>query len=535
MAKTSVKGAVRDALREDTKARKALATPSLTGVATSDSFANFAHKLGFGADNMLSSSTYTFNPISRDRTKLEWMHRGSWLAGLAVDIPADDMTRMGIDYKTELEPKDMEQIDQLSQALDIWAKIAEVIRWGRLYGGALGVHLIDGQDPREPLRVEAVGAGQYKGLLVLDRWQVEPMLDDLVTQYGPHLGLPRYYRVQTNAPALRGSYIHYSRVAFRHVGISLPYNQQLTENLWGISVLERLYDRMLGFDTATAGATQLIGKAYLRTLSVDGLRDVVSSGGKALEGLVQYTELMRRYQGIEGMSLIDAKDKFEGHQHQAFSGMDDVLIQLGQQLSGALQIPLVRLFGQSPSGLNSTGESDLRMYYDSIAQQQKKGLFSGVLVTYILLAQTLGIKLPPNFWVDFRSLWVLKEDEKTTIANSVTDAVTKAHDSGLISDKVAMQELRQQARVTGVFSNISRADIAAAEDQVNPPPDAMDLLGQINNMGKQQEKPDEVRPQGATGAVDPGQKRRVVVQQPTPPSGAASKDAAPRTRGKRQR
>ena len=53
---------------------------------TIDSFVNMMHGLGIGADNPLSTASYGFNPITRNRIQLEWMHRGSWLAGLAVDI-----------------------------------------------------------------------------------------------------------------------------------------------------------------------------------------------------------------------------------------------------------------------------------------------------------------------------------------------------------------------------------------------------------------------------------------------------------------
>ena len=65
------------------------------------------------------------------------------------------------------------------------------------------VALIDGQDPREPLRLNTIGPAQYKGMLVLDRWMVEPSLEDLVTDLGPNLGQPKYYRVTASAPALR--------------------------------------------------------------------------------------------------------------------------------------------------------------------------------------------------------------------------------------------------------------------------------------------------------------------------------------------
>jgi len=64
---------------------------------TQDSFQNFEMNLGIGSNNPMSSSTYGFNPITRNRTLLEWIYRGSWLGGVACDIKADDMTRGGVD------------------------------------------------------------------------------------------------------------------------------------------------------------------------------------------------------------------------------------------------------------------------------------------------------------------------------------------------------------------------------------------------------------------------------------------------------
>jgi hypothetical protein len=64
MRKQSIKGAVRDAIREDKLARKPTGSAATLGATTTDSFVNFAHKLGIGADNALSSSTYGYNPIT---------------------------------------------------------------------------------------------------------------------------------------------------------------------------------------------------------------------------------------------------------------------------------------------------------------------------------------------------------------------------------------------------------------------------------------------------------------------------------------
>ena len=553
MARVSVKAVARDLRREDAAIRSAIidgkktkGSPALAA-ATLDSFVNFAQKLGIGADNPLSGSTYGFNPISRNRVLLEWIHRGSWLGGVAIDTVADDMTRAGIDYTTELPPEHTEALDQTMQSLNTWPSINEVIKWGRLYGGCLGVVLIDGQDMRTPLNLESVGPGQYRGIMVLDRWMVEPALEDLVTEFGPHLGLPRYYRVTQAAPALRGVAVHHSRVAIRHLGTELPYQQRMVENMWGLSVLERLYDRMIAFDSASTGAAQLVYKAYLRTMSIDGLRDVVSAGNQAMAGLASYVEVMRRFQSMEGITMIDAKDKLEVQGHSAFSGLSDVLTQFGQQLSGALQIPLVRLFGQSPGGLGSNGDGEMRQYYDNINQQQEKSLRHGVTLMYKLGARSKGLQLPPNFAIGFKSLWQLSDSDKANVAKTVTDTVSAAHEGGMISPKTALQELRQSSRVTGIFTNITHQMIEDADDTITPP-GAEGLLGMAGlggapaPEGNDDDTPAQIAPgqlpgsenvNGTTGQnaqesqVDARTSRRASIQLPPPQRRPTSGSAGP--------
>lgn len=478
--KTSVKALARQAVRDDAKARaqafhkpgtkvmKTATTGSpLASSVTADSFLNLAAKMGMGADNLLSMGTYGFNPITRQRQLLEFMYRGSWLAGVAIDCVADDMTRAGVDFLTELD--DSDEIETEATRLNVWPQLGHAIRWGRLYGGGLAVHMVDGQDFRTPLRTESIGPDQYKGLTVLDRWMVEPVLDDLITDLGPDLGLPKYYRVLANAPAMRGQTIHFSRVAVRHVGIPLPYQQALTENLWGESVLERLHDRMVAYDSTSTGAAQLVFKAHLRTLKVDGLRDIVAAGGAAMNGLLAYTENMRRYQSIEGMSLVDKDDEFDTQVHGAFSGLDDIMMQFAMQLSGALQVPLTRLLGQSPAGMNATGESDMRNYYDGISQRQNSEMHGGVTTTYRCIAASKGVTLPDNFSIGFSSLWQMSPPEKADVAQKGGDAVGGALTNGIIGRRTALLELRQLGKQTGIFTNITDEAIEGADDEVAPP------------------------------------------------------------------
>jgi phage-related protein (TIGR01555 family) len=438
---------------------------------TIDSFVNFAHNLGIGADNPMTTSSYGFNPVTRNKVLLEWIHRGSWIGGIAVDTVADDMTRAGVSIRGELSPDYIAAIEEEATVLDIWSQLNEAIKWGRLFGGSLAVMLIDGQDTESPLRLNTIRKDQFCGFLPLDRWMVEPSFNELVTDFGPNLGKPKYYRVTSNAPALIGQRIHFSR-CIRFEGVTLPYTQRLMENFWGLSVLERLYDRMIAFDSATTGAAQLVFKSYLRTYKIKDLREVVAAGGEALAGLTAYVEMMRRFQGVEGITLLDADDEFTADSHGAFGGLSDALIQFSQQLSGALQIPLVRLFGQSPSGF-STGEADLRNYYDTIKQQQVRTLQVPVTKAYRAIAASLGIKVPDGFQIQFNNLWQDTDSEKGEVAGKTFDVVSRAEESGLVDKACALRELRQSSKITGIFTNITDEMIEEAENEPPPLPETV--------------------------------------------------------------
>lgn len=447
-------------------------TLKAAGVKTTDSFQNFALKLGMNTDNPLSGSTYGFNPITRIRVLLEWIHRGSWVGGLAVDLPADDMTRAGIEITSAVDPDDAEKLQEAAIRFGVWEKLNEAIKWGRLYGGAIAVPLIEGQKFDTPLRLETIGKGAFKGVIVYDRWMVEPSMSDLVTEMGPSLGLPKYYRVTADGMALRFMTIHYSR-AFRFGGIKTPYWQRVMDNLWDESVLERLYDRLVAFDSATTGVAQLIYKSYLRVFQIKGLRTLIAAGGDSLTKITQYVRLSAMYQGIEGATIIDGEDKFEGHQQNSFAGVAGALDSLAHQIAGALQIPMVRLLGESPAGMNSTGESDLRTYYDGIKQLQEKVLRAPLRNILVALAKSENIPLPDEFNFEFRPLWQLSDKEKADMGNTVSSAVIAAYDAGLISARRALSELKSGSRETGMFSTITDKEINEADPDPPSPDEAI--------------------------------------------------------------
>lgn len=448
---------------------------------TADGFDNFVSRVGLNNNNVLSAGYYTFNLMTRNRVQLEAAYRGSWIVGRVVNTVAEDMTRAGINIDTTEGEEDIKDLLKEISRLRLWQSLRSEIQWGRLYGGALGILQIKGQKLETPLDSETVGKGQFLGIAVYDRWQLNPSVTDTIEE-GPDMGLPKYYYIVTTAATsgledqaiVTGQVkVHHSRV-IRYIGIELPFFQAMTEMWWGESELEQLWDRLIAFDSATMSSANLIERANNRTVGIEGLRAIMAAGGEAQKGLEKQFEMMREFQTNEGLTLLDKEDTFSSTSY-SFAGLDALLLQFGQQLAGATGIPLVRLFGQSPAGLSATGESDIRMYYDSINSQQEAKLRGPWhLLLSILWRSTFGRSAPKDLGFTFTPLWQMSAMDKATIAKTNTETIDGACEAGLIKTSTAMKELRDASGDNGLFSNISDEEIAdaeAAEEEAPPEPE----------------------------------------------------------------
>lgn len=446
-------------------------------VATADGYNNFQAKLGNSTQNIQSGSTYIPGYLTRNRVELEFAYRSSFLVGAAVDAVADDMTRKGVTISSRLEPGFKGKVDNFWDAAAIWDGLNDTIKWSRLYGGALLVVLIDGQDMSTPLKLDRIKEGQFKGVLSLDRWMVTPSYVNLVTDYGPEFGKPKFYKVVVNQKGIPPWKIHHSRV-IRLEGDSLPFQQSVSENGWGMSVIERIFERIQAFDTATVGTTQLIHKAHLRTYSIDNLRKVLAlpDDSPQLAALMKHMDMIREFQTIEGMTLMDKNDEFATHSY-SFAGVADVILRFAEQVSGATGIPLVRLFGQSPAGF-STGDGDLENYYSRINSQQERRLRRHIRWLMDITWRSLfGEPLPDDFTFEFNKLWEMSDTDRATMASNVATALaTAVRDIGMPSH-AALSDLRNLSEVIGIGGSLTDQDIDDAkkeleesESENGPPP-----------------------------------------------------------------
>ena len=184
-------------MRKKKKSAQALVVRRGTAL---DGFSNPLARLGAGTPNLLDSTQYVMSRMTNDFGTLNAMYRDSWIVRRIVDIIPADMLKNWITITSGLAPDLIKKIDVELRRTQLIKKIQEGLCWGRLYGGAIGIMLIKGQGSPEqlamPLALEEMVPGDFKGLMILDRWNGVSPSSELVDDISdPEYGLPDAYIV----------------------------------------------------------------------------------------------------------------------------------------------------------------------------------------------------------------------------------------------------------------------------------------------------------------------------------------------------
>ncbi|MDY6345241.1 MAG: DUF1073 domain-containing protein [Succiniclasticum sp.] len=363
-------------------------------------------------------------------------------------------------------------------------KIQEGLCWGRLYGGAIGIMLIKGQGSPEqlamPLALEEMVPGDFKGLMILDRWNGVSPSSELVDDISdPEYGLPDAYIVTDPVDGAM-TRVHHTR-CIRFVGNNLPFWERQAELYWGASVIESVFDELKKRDNVSWNIAQLTFLANLRVLKMNDIGQTLAATDPQSQAELYRTLTAQNWLASNmGIQIMDAADGFETHQY-TFGGLADCYQQFIMDVSGAAEIPVTKLFGRSPSGLNATGESDLQNYYDMIGEKQEsilRPILNKLLPPFMV---SMFGAVPDDLDFDFNPVSEPSDKERMELAKTGTDNVVAALNAGMISKRTGLQELKQQSERTGVWTNITDEDIEKAPDEIEDPgemmPPGMDFGG----------------------------------------------------------
>ena len=422
-----------------------------------DGYSNAAAFLGEDS-LLLSSGTFHRSNLTSNTELLTTAYRENWLAKRIIDMPCEDMTRAWYKLSTSLPEKAVNELKQLEAEHSVKQEIANAIRWGRLYGGSLALMAIRGDvgSLDQPLDLDILLPECFRGLLVLDRAQgIEPSAELVTDLDDPDFGLPMYYTVSLDMgeEGMHPVKIHHSRV-LRFIGRELPYMEMVSENYWGASELEHIWDELQKRSATSANIAQLVFQANVTTLKMGRFGEHMAFGSEHQQkGILTAIEQENRMRTSYGLQLLSAEDSMETHSY-SFGGLSEIYEQFMMDMAGASEIPATKLFGRSPQGMNSTGEADLRNYYDMIAQLQERMLRPALEKLLPVMAISCWGYAPEDMEIIFEPVMTTSPAERAELVQKMSSDVIEAFRAGLLSREEALAELKSRGERLGVYTKV---------------------------------------------------------------------------------
>lgn len=441
------------------KSRPRGAQPNTEAVSVQDAFSNPLFRLGYGSQSPLEATEYPLTRMTDNYALLNSLYRDNWVVQNVVGIIPDDMTKKWFALAGAVGPEHLKELDRVQRVTALRERVNEGLRWGRLYGGAAGLIMIRGQEGMlgQPLELESIYPGTFQGLYILDRWQgVVPGME-LVFEGGEPV--PAYYSI-TNARGNTVAKVHHSRLV-RFTGRDLPFLERVAELYWGESEVEALYNDVVKHDNVAANMAALTFRANVDTMEVQNLDQLFSvTSGEQQRRFWNVMQAQSVMKSNFGMQLVNRGDQIKNTQY-TFTGLQEVYDSMCLDLSGASRIPVTKLFGRSPAGMNATGESDLRNYYDYVDTLREAKLRPILEKLLPVLAMSAWGAVPDGLDITFPPLWTPTAAEVAEIALKKAQAIRDTFQAGLFRADTAQRELKKLADETGMFDSISEEEIAA--------------------------------------------------------------------------
>lgn len=408
-----------------------------------DAFANPAAKTGWGEDNLMNATEYPMTRLTQDWQLLTSLYRSSWIVQRVCNvIPEDALSDLQIEVPG-ISTDNLHRLQEEIRSTHLRESILEGLRWGRLYGGAAAIIMISGQeeDLSLPLDINNITVGAFRGLYVVDRWSgIYPSLTLVEDDRDPDYGLPEFYEVRDENGV--GQYqVHHSRV-LRFCGIKMPFWEQVAEQYWGTSAIESMYDELIKRDNVAHNIANLTFKANLSVLQVENLDQMFATSStvhqRRMYAMLSAINTMENSMGIR---LVNKGDDIQQLQY-SFTGLPEVMDSAMMDMAGATSIPVTRLFGRSPAGMNSTGESDEKMYRQTLEQERAVHITPVLERLLPIVCRSAVGCFPAGATFKYPSLMEIPPNERGSIIDQQIQPLERMFQANLLPGDAVLEALR---------------------------------------------------------------------------------------------
>lgn len=434
-----------------------------------DAYSNVPARIGALTPSLAETVSFPLIRYTNDYQGLISQYRNNWLVRRIVSaLPAYAMKAWPV-ITSEIDADDRKHFDRTLARTRTKDTLLTTVEWARLFGGAGALLCIAGHEDMldQPLDLDTVELGSFKGIIPFDRWSGLNPSAGVCTDISRPLqfGLPEHYQV--HPPTGSGSFkVHASRI-LRFTGPMVPSPEYQAQSYWGISVLEPIWDAITHFDSSVLSIVNLLFRAQILSEKNPALDKLQSGAGVSQQAQQQFFQRMQMKNHLisnQGLNIIGEDGALESVQY-SFSGVAEVLQQLQLIAAGAAETPVSILFGRTISGLGQSNDADLQIFADSVARWQNSDL-RPVLEQqlYPVVCMSEFGQVPEDLDIDFPSITTLTDKDKRDLEKAASESIFGAYDRGIYGRKSTLTALKQLADTLGLSTPIRQSMIDEADD-----------------------------------------------------------------------
>jgi hypothetical protein len=127
--------------------------------------------------------------------------------------------------------------------------------------------------------------------------------------------------------------------------------------------MQFMYPNIKDYSIAFANTSAILGEFVVSKYKFSDLDEILASGNeKKLHSRISAIEMSK---SIINAVLLGTDEDYQ-RDSASVAGLADLLDRFMMQVASVTGYPVTKLFGRSASGLNATGEGDLKAYYDML-------------------------------------------------------------------------------------------------------------------------------------------------------------------------
>jgi phage-related protein (TIGR01555 family) len=207
---------------------------------------------------------------------------------------------------------------------------------------------------------------------------------------------------------------------------------------------------------------------------IAGLIDAIAENDQ--QTITTRVAMMDTLRSITRAIVLDTEgEEFEIKERGAMSGLADLLDRTWVRLAAAAHMPVTRMFGQAPAGLNATGAEDRRSWYDTCEAERTLKAKPGLerIVRIVGRVEVPGVD-PAGWTVEFPSLWSMSPTEQSDLESKVTTADVQRIDKGIaLPEEITISRSRKNGYRLPLILDLKARKKALAlelEDLAKPQP-----------------------------------------------------------------